>query len=300
MGGKRKSTSLDTLPPVCGAAFVTSIIMYPVDVVRAICMSNPGTGAGEALSGFLKAHGMMGFVKQGLVAEVTRATISRAVKFFFFPISHKAIFNKPDTQGTPVTKGLAGAVATIPEVFAISPLENIKLAAQLDKEGKFKGSADITKHILRTRGFNGLMTGYAGMQVRQCLWTGGFFMTLDVYKGVTQPVLGKGMATDIVAGFFAGATGVAFNCWTDVCRSIVQKEALAATFDPTIPRPSALSPYNPVPFFGQAAKLYGAKGIGGMYAGVGPKMVHLGGGGAILAVLMPRFKDMWFQMNNLY
>lgn len=298
--GKRKSTSLDTLPPVCGAAFVTSIVMYPVDVVRAICMSNPGTGAGEALSGFLKQHGMMGFVKQGLVAEVTRATISRGVKFFCFPIVHKAVYGVPDTKGTPISKGLCGALATIPEVFAISPLENIKLAAQLDKDGKFKGSADITRHIMKTRGFNGLMTGYAGMQVRQMLWTGGFFMTLDVYKGATAPVLGKGLATDITAGFLAGATGVGFNCWTDVCRSIVQKQALADTFDPKIARPSAMAPYNPGPFFSEAAKLYAAKGIGGMYAGVGPKMVHLGGGGAILAVLMPRFKDMWFDMNGLY
>lgn len=298
--GKRKSTALDTLPPVCGAAFVTSIVMYPVDVVRAICMSNPGTGAGAALSGFLQAHGVMGFVKQGLVAEVTRATISRGVKFFMFPICHNGLFGKPETQGNPLTKGLAGAVATIPEVIAISPLENIKLAAQLDKDGRFKGSMDVASHIMKTRGFNGLMTGYAGMQVRQCLWTGGFFMTLDLYKGIVMPVTGKGVVGDVVSGFVAGATGVALNCWTDVCRSIIQKQALADTFDASIPRPSALSPYNPGPFFGEAAKLYASKGFGGLYAGVGPKMVHLGGGGAILAVLMPRFKTMWFDMNGLY
>merc|ERR1712056_2576 len=127
-----------------------------------------------------------------------RASVSRAIKFFMQPVVHKQIYGKPETQGTPVSKGLAGALGTFPEVLAISPLENIKLAAQLDKEGKFKGSADITKHILKTRGFNGLMIGYAGMQVRQCLWTGGFFMTLDVYKGATSPVLGKGLATDII------------------------------------------------------------------------------------------------------
>jgi len=171
----RKATSLDTLPPICGGAVVTSVVMYPVDVVRAICMSNPGTGAGEALSGFLKAHGVMGFVKQGLVAEVTRASISRAIKFFMQPIVHKGIYGVPETKGTPISKGLAGAIGTFPEVLAISPLENIKLAAQLDKEGKFAGSADIAKHIMRTRGVHGFMIGYAGMQVRQCLWTGGFF-----------------------------------------------------------------------------------------------------------------------------
>merc|ERR1712060_451340 len=120
-------------------------------------------------------------------------------------------------------------------------------------------------------------TGYAGMQVRQCLWTGGFFMTLDVYKGATTPVIGKGLATDIIAGFLAGATGVAFNCWTDVCRSVVQKEALTATFDPTIPRPSAITAYSPGPFVAQIGKIYAAKGLmGGLYAGVGPKMIHLG------------------------
>merc|ERR550532_2978710 len=111
------------------------------------------------------------------------------------PIVHEAIYKKPETKGSPVSKGTAGALATVPEVFAISPLENIKLAAQLDKEGRFAGSADITRHIMKTRGFNGLMTGFAGMQIRQMLWTGGFFMTLDLYKGGITPVFGKGVIT---------------------------------------------------------------------------------------------------------
>jgi len=298
--GKRKATSLDTLPPICGGALVTSVVMYPVDVVRAICMANPGTGAGAALSGFLQAHGVMGFVKQGLMAEVTRASISRAIKFFMQPIVHRSLYGKPETQGTPISKGLAGAIGTVPEVLAISPLENIKLAAQLDKEGKFKGSADIAKHIMKTRGFGGLMIGYAGMQVRQCLWTGGFFLTLDVYKGAVANVVSNKLAQDVLSGFAAGATGTAFNCWTDVCRSIVQKKALAETFDPAIPRPGAMEPFNPAPFFAEAANLAKTRGLAGLYAGVGPKMVHLGGSGAILAVLMPRFKTMWFDMMGLY
>lgn len=293
--GKRKAGQFDTLPPICAGAIVTSITMYPVDVVRAICMSNPGTGAGAALSGFLKTHGVMGFVKQGLLAEVTRASISRAIKFFMQPIVHRNIYGVPETKGTPVSKGLSGALGTVPEVFAISPLENIKLAAQLDKEGRFKGAGDVASHIMKTRGVHGLMTGWAGMQVRQFLWTGGFFLTLDFYKGQCKTVISNNLACDVIAGFAAGATGTALNCWTDVCRSVVQKEALAATFDPSIPRPSVISAYSPVPFVEQVGKIYAAKGfMGGLYAGVGPKMVHLGGSGAILAVLMPRFKTMYF------
>jgi len=298
--GKRKATSVDTLPPICGGAFVTSVVMYPADVVRAICMSNPGTGAGAALKGFVEAHGVMGFVKQGLVAEVTRASISRAIKFFMQPIVHRAIYNKPETQGTPISKGLAGAIGTVPEVIAISPLENIKLAAQLDKEGRFSGSADIARHIMKTRGFGGLMIGYAGMQVRQCLWTGGFFLTLDWYKQGVAGVTSNKLAQDVLSGFAAGATGTAMNCWTDVCRSVVQKKALADTFDPAIPRPSMMEPLNPVPFFATAGEIMSARGLTGLYSGVGPKMVHLGGSGAILAVLMPRFKTMWFDAMGLY
>merc|ERR1719510_2450998 len=250
--------------------------------------------------GFVEAHGVMGFVKQGLVAEVTRASISRAVKFFMQPVVHRAMYGKPETQGTPFSKGLAGAIGTIPEVLAISPLENIKLAAQLDKEGRFKGSADIAKHILKTRGFNGLMIGYAGMQVRQFLWTGGFFLTLDFYKSNLATVVTNKLAQDVISGFAAGATGTALNCWTDVCRSVVQKQALASTFDPAAPRPSALAPLNPGPFFATAGEIFVQRGITGLYSGVGPKMVHLGGSGAILAVLMPRFKTMWFDTMGLY
>ena len=45
--------------------------------------------------------------------------------------------------------------------------------------------------------------------------------------------------------------------------------------------------------------LTGQRGIGGLYSGVAVKMCHLGFGGAILAVLMPRFKSSWFEMNGL-
>merc|ERR1712125_299624 len=125
---------------------------------------------------------------------------------------------------------------------------------------------------------NGLMIGYAGMQVRQCLWTGGFFLTLDLYKSKVKTVVSNNLACDVVAGFAAGATGTALNCWTDVCRSVVQKKALADTFDASIPRPSAVSAYSPGPFFSQVGKIYAAKGfMNGLSAGVGPKMVHLGG-----------------------
>jgi len=288
--------ALDTLPPVTGAAVVTSIVMYPADVIRAICMSNPGTSPPAALQGFLSTHGVKGFVQQGLAAEITRASFSRMIKFWLQPIAHQSMYGKPESQGTPVSKGLSGAISTFPEVITISPLENVKLAEQLDTAKRFNGMASVAKHLMSTRGIlGGFYCGYFGMQIRQCLWTGTFFLTLDVWKGLCKNQLGMGgLPADIVSGFGAGASGVMVNCWTDVVRSVVQKEAINATFDTSIPRPNGLSlSLNPVPFFAKMGEIHAAKGIGGLYAGVSVKCVHLGGSGAILAVLMPRFKAMW-------
>merc|ERR1712217_704290 len=127
-------------------------------------------------------------VKQGLVAEVTRASFSRMIKFWLQPVAHTTFFGRPESKGNPITKGVSGALATIPEVITISPLENFKLAEQLDKEKRFNGMTDVAGHLLKTRGFfGGFYIGYFGMQVRQGLWTGTFFLSLDAVKdGVTK------------------------------------------------------------------------------------------------------------------
>jgi len=288
--------ALDTLPPVTGAAVVTSIVMYPADVIRAVCMANPGTSPPAALQGFLSTHGLKGFVQQGLAAEITRASFSRVIKFWLQPIVHSGMYGVPETKGTPVSKGLSGALATVPEVITISPLENVKLAEQLDTAKRFNGMASVCSHLMKTRGIlGGFYCGYFGMQIRQCLWTGTFFLTLDIWKGLCKDKLGMGgLPADICSGFGAGVSGTMVNCWTDVVRSVVQKEAINATFDASIPHPGGLYlSVNPVPFFGKFGEIFAAKGIGGLYAGVSVKCLHLGGSGAILAVLVPRFKDMW-------
>merc|ERR1712007_327037 len=127
-----------------------------------------------------------------------------------------------------------------------------------------------------------------------------FFLTLDPCKGVVKNNIGiTGAPGDAIAGFFAGAFGVAINCWTDVSRSVLQKKAVADTFNPEIPKPSALGNLNPLPFFRQAGEIYGAKGIMGLYSGVGPKMVHLGGGGAIISALLPPLTKMWYDKQGI-
>jgi solute carrier family 25 (mitochondrial 2-oxodicarboxylate transporter), member 21 len=297
---KKEPSALATLPPVTAAAMTVAFSMYPVDIVRALVMSQASgqrAGISELVGNFYKAHGAMGFVKQGLGAEMARATVSRVIKFWLQPVTHKLLYGKKQSEGTSISKGMAGAAATIPEVLAISPFENVKLAQQLDKEKRFKGTADVFSHLYKTRGLPGLYMGYFGMQIRQMLWTGGYFYSLEVFKKPCEKTFGKGtVAADTMAGFGAGVFGTILNCWTDVVRTGIQKQAVAETFNPAIARPVFGPAYmisGVTSVMGTAATIYANRGIPGLYAGFMVKSVYLGGSGALLAILMPRFKSWW-------
>ena len=301
---KKEPSAMDTLPPVTAAAMTVALSMYPVDIMRALVMSQASgqkAGVVELASNFYKTHGASGFIKQGLGAEMMRATMSRVIKFWLQPVTHKAIFGKKQSEGTSISKGIAGAAATLPEVLAISPFENVKLAQQLDKEKRFKGTGDVFSHLYRTRGLPGLYIGYFGMQIRQMLWTGGYFFSLDVFKKPSQNLCGKGtVAADTLAGFGAGVFGTVLNCWTDVVRTGIQKQAVAETFNTAILRPTFGPAYmasGVTAVVGTAASIYANRGIAGLYAGFLVKSVYLGVSGALLAILMPRFKA-WYGVGS--
>lgn len=297
---KKEVSAFNSLPPVTAAAVTVAFVMYPVDIVRALVMAQAGgqkQSVGQAVRGFYQAHGLMGFIKQGVGAEMARATSSRVLKFWLQPITHKYLYGKKQSEGTSVSKGVAGAVATIPEIFVISPFENAKLAQQLDKERRFTGTSSVLSHLCKTRGVPGLYLGYFGMQIRQALWTGGYFFSLDVFKKPSEDLCGKGsVAADTLAGFGAGVFGTVINCWTDVVRTVIQKEAIAKTFDPSLPRPAFGVSYmasGVTSVVSTASTIFASRGLSGLYAGFLVKSMYLGGSGALLAVLIPRFKAMW-------
>lgn len=97
----------------------------------------------------------------------------------------------------------------------------------------------------------------------------------------------------------SGMFGTMLNCWCDVTRTIIQKEQIANTFDPKKPKVTWADNFNAVGFVRQAAQISAEKGfMNGLYAGVHVKAVHLGGGGALLAFFMPRFKALFGVANE--
>jgi len=286
-------TAFETLAPLTGAAVATAGIMYPVDVMRALTMSSAGSKEPFSLGAHYQKFGVKGFVSQGVLPELFKSSLMRVSKFFFFPIVCENLFDKKVSQASPLEKGLAGALATVPEILMVSPLEVAKIGMQLDKENKFKNnSTAFAKHMYQTRGISGLYTGWAGMQWRQSFWTGTYFATLKLWKDLVEPPLQNAgvpqMGANLISGFLAGFFATFPNAPGDVVRSVVQKKVFT---DPSRPA-YGIGPAGVWEHIVVAREIVQSSGIRGLYSGLGFKAIHLGGSGALMAALIPVFANM--------
>jgi len=289
-----------TLPPITAGALATAAIMYPVDLLRALRMASSTEAKQSTLEivrKFVRLYGISGLFRQGVVPEMARATWMRVLKFFLFPITHRAMYDKDPSKGSGITRAIAGAVCSIPETISIVPIEMSKIGLQLDKENKFKnkGVAAI-QHIYRTQGLMGLMTSYAGVQYRQASWTGAYFGSLNYFtdkvNSAQMAIIGKKSdnASQLLGGFAAGVFGAVFNTPGDVVRTVIQKRAFEEVTKPKITPAYLWSGVTAL--FVVGSEIVAKKGVKGLYFGFGFKAIHLGGSGALLATLVPGFKHL--------
>lgn len=298
MAEKKESKQVNpvlTLLPLTTAAVATAITMYPVDVLRALKMSSAGDKNALSIGQYYKKFGVRGFVSQGVIPEVAKSSLMRVSKFFFFPIICTNLYGVEAKEASVLQKASAGALATVPEILMISPLEVAKLGLQLDADNKYKNnSMAFIKDTYKKRGFSGLYVGWAGMQWRQSFWTGTFFATLQWWRSKVDPVLIQNFGapvqlSQIISGFLAGFFATFPNAPGDVVRSVVQKKAFA---DPS--RPSyGVSPQGVIEHVQVATEIVKSAGFRGLYTGLAFKAVHLGGSGALMAVFIPAFAKMF-------
>jgi len=286
-----------TLPPITLGAMGTAVTMYPVDLVRALKMSSAASGQGSVgvgtlLKEFHAAHGMRGFVTQGVGPEMLRATYMRVLKFFLFPITHRALFDgKNPSEGTILTKASAAALASLPEGLTIAPIETAKIGLQLDKTNVYKNNmSTFIRTTVKQRGWASLFNGYFGIQYRQTSWTAAYFASLSTFKGIASNVIPDEYVKtqNLLGGMAAGMFGAVFNTPGDVIRSSIQNRFLAST-----PVVQGLNPIGGVKdFFAMGAEIASTKGVTALWTGFPFKALHLGGSGALLATLIPIFKNM--------
>jgi len=262
--------------------------MYPVDLVRALQMANSGSKLStlQLLSQFRAAHGLRGFFTQGIAPELARSTWMRFVKFSLFPMAHMALHGVPEAAGSALQKATAAIVASVPEALSIMPLEIAKISLQLDATNRFKNNMlSAMSSVFQERGLSGLGVGYLGVQYRQAAWSAGYFASIGFFDaqvtrglscvGVQSAVLGQ-----LLSGFFAGVFGALINTPGDTLRTVLQKQVLSGAAGSA--EASLLS---------VGRDIVARRGVGGLWAGISFKALHLGGGGALMAFLIPFFKQ---------
>lgn len=243
---------------------------------------------------FHAAHGYRGFLTQGVGPEMLRATYMRVSKFFLFPVAHRRIWGIQPSEGTPLSKGLAAAICSLPEGLTIAPIETAKIGLQLDIKNVYKNSATaFLRHILATQGWTGLFVGYFGIGCRQASWTIAYFATLEDFKRLSKAVIPDhwDTAQRTAGGMAAGMFGAVFNTPCDVIRSSIQRRILSSgswsrpAFGPGMVLTSGMN------FASESARITATDGLRGLWTGFTFKALHLGGSGALLAVLIPFFKE---------
>jgi hypothetical protein len=115
-------------------------MLYPLDLLRGLKMQSPGAATGTLVSKFIKDFGPLGIFKQGIVPEVSRATVMRGVKFALYPQIHEKLFDREPKDGTASTRVAAAALTSIPEVLLIMPLEVSKVLLTTDVTNKYSNS----------------------------------------------------------------------------------------------------------------------------------------------------------------
>jgi hypothetical protein len=133
--------------------------------------------------------------------------------------------------------------------------------------------------------------------------TTGYFVTLPIFQkkiieglkfvhGPTFNIKEHPMIDNVAtvfSGFLAGAFGGGINTPFDTARTIMQKNYFAGR-----PSGTLLSVWKDI---------INARGYKALYAGIGFKILHLGGGGALMAILVPYFTHVFdhlkYNFNNV-
>ena len=203
-----KPSVFTTLAPISAGCMASAAVMYPMDVVRALRMAS-ASDAGASMSSvqlvrnFVQTHGMIGLLRQGVMPEIARATTMRVVGFFTFPLIHKQLFNRSPSEGTPGTKLISGGLAMLPAAVAITPLENAKIALQLDSAKRFDNSMGRAVSHLWQRGWLAPYVGMQGVFARGAMSFGPYVATLPFFNAFTGPLV-KGAVGDTPLGTMLG------------------------------------------------------------------------------------------------
>jgi solute carrier family 25 2-oxodicarboxylate transporter 21 len=213
---------------------------------------------------------------RGIIPPILVEAPKRATKFAAneqYTILYKKLFGIDKmTQSLSIATGVSAGCT---EALIIIPFELVKIRLQ-DKAnaGRYNGTFDAVKQIVRSEGILALYTGIESTIYRHAYWNGGYFGVIfgvrDILPKAETPN-GK-LLVNFTAGAIGGTVGTILNTPFDVVKTRVQGY-----------NGVGMRKYNWT--WPSIALIAREEGFGALYKGFVPKVLRLGPGGGILLVV---------------
>mmetsp|Transcript_60442 Transcript_60442/g.179046 ORF Transcript_60442/g.179046 Transcript_60442/m.179046 type:complete len:330 (-) Transcript_60442:493-1482(-) len=274
------------------AGIVGTVLGFPLDLIKTRMQTGVAASAGAGAGGGVRPPGMFGVASQivrsegalalykGIGPPLVSLSIINTLSFTSYSY-FRGIYR--GSNGWDVRNSYAGMTGAPVFGLITTPENFLKTQMQMDnvRSRRFRGSLHCASVLVREHGFRVLYTGHAVNMTREAAFVGCYFYCYEGFRetflrGLTGRGGGEGgvrgdeaapslpptaMAAVVpLAGGMAGACSWLFSFPLDCVRAGVQGRDLG---DPI--RRGAVRVF---------ADLLATKGVGGLYAGVGPSIAR--------------------------
>jgi solute carrier family 25 2-oxodicarboxylate transporter 21 len=221
----------------------------------------------------LKNEGVLAFYR-GLASPLVGEAIKRSVKFGCNDI-YKNWFRAKDGSLSNAGAAGAGVMVGFTEAIANCPFEVVKLRMQApENKALYANTWDCLKKILQQEGPKALYTGFDAQILRNCVWNGTYFGIIGSIKNTIpkDATPQQQHFYSLCAGFIGGCLASTMNISFDTAKSRIQAQP------PNLPKKYHYA----IPTLISIVKNEGWRAA---FKGLGPKVLKLGPGGALMSVI---------------
>ncbi|KAJ3324955.1 hypothetical protein HDV06_005543 [Boothiomyces sp. JEL0866] len=237
---------------------------YPFDSLKTRMQAARYKSTNECIQQTIKNEGYLGFYR-GVTPILVTVSVSRSISFSIYVKSKKyftKIFsNTTKFQSLMLSSSISGGITGGAIAIFSAPIEFIKVQRQLEGTKLGKNTFEWARYIYKNYGLFGFYKGFPLHFLRDLFGTGCYFTIYESFKYTSMQFLQPGPMVHLIGGGIAGTLSWIVLFPIDLCKSIMQREALK-------PHPQ----YHSVLEF---IKLrYSHEGILGFYRGISPQLIR--------------------------
>jgi solute carrier family 25 2-oxodicarboxylate transporter 21 len=259
------------------AGLTECLIMYPTDVLKTRAqLSTTRLTMVECTRQIIKNEGVGTFYR-GISAPLLAEAPKRAIKFAT-NAQYKNLLRGKDGHLSNTGAACAGGMAGATEALLNCPFEVVKIRMQAaENKALYKSTLDCATKIFQQEGvLKGLYKGIESQIWRNGVWNATYFGVIGTVGNMMPPPAGASKSDrqlhSLMTGCCAGALATCFNTPFDVVKSRIQNQVAGVGAQYVWAIPSLV-------------RVASEEGVRSLYKGLAPKLLRLGPGGGIMAVM---------------